>query len=313
MLALPDKGMSRSVNEHNVNLDVLCDWIEASIVFDDDELSKSYVTDILIEEQIYRNQDFAAERVSDAWAIVARRMDYLARPLGISVSGNRIIRKDEWDQFPAYAFCLALSCVELYSELPSPWGENYVEQGSLFEELAEESLEQTLQGWTVKRVGWSSSNNPIPLSDEIQGIISDLNEKEGADAGLHLTTTTKDLGLDLLAYLSFGDQQPSIPILLVQCASGSNWTSKRHTPDMDLWKKVVCFNSEPVRGFVIPFGFADNLQFRRDAAPVNGLFVERYRLLKPFRQNRYEVSGALNSQLEGWTRPRMDLLPRATQ
>lgn len=312
MLALPNLGMGRSVSKHNVNLNILCDWIEASVVFDDEQLSKSDVIDILMEEQIYASQSFASERVDDAWAVIARRMNYLSQPLGISVSGNRINRVDDWEKLPAYGFCLALSCVDFYAQLPPGWGGEHVVQGNLFEELALEAFNQTLPGWTIKRIGWSATNDPKSLSDALPTILSDLNESAGPDLELHVDKTVKDLGLDLLAFYSFEDQQASIPVLLVQCASGKNWTNKRHTPDIELWKKVISFNSQPIRAFVMPFAFADVLHFRRDAAPVNGVFIDRYRLLKAFRQNNANVTAALNLKLDNWVRPRIAELPRST-
>ncbi len=58
MLTIPGRGMSRSVNAHNVDVDVLCDWIEGSVLFQDEEdLPASDVVDVLIEAQIYENQE----------------------------------------------------------------------------------------------------------------------------------------------------------------------------------------------------------------------------------------------------------------
>lgn len=312
MLALPNKGIARSINVHNIDLNILCDWIEASVVFDETELSKSDVIDVLIEEQIYESQSFAAQIVDDAWSIISQRINYLSSPLGITVTSNRISRVEEWDQFSAYGFCLALSCVELYSGLPAPWGGNYISQGDLFEELTAESLRKTLQGWSVSRIGWSATTHTISLATALPTIISDLNELMGAEAQLHLTKTVKDLGLDLLAFYSFADRQASMPVLLVQCASGSDWIRKRKTPDIGLWStKIISCNSKPVRGFAIPFAFADPLKFRRDAAIVEGVFIDRYRLLKSFRQNNSSVSVALSTKLENWIRPHIVQLPRA--
>lgn len=311
MLRLPDNGLARSVNRHNIDLNVFCDWIEASVVFDDAELSKSDVTEILIEEQIYQNQDFAAEMIENAWAVISRRVNYLSQPLGISVDGNRINRAEDWTAFPAYGFCLALSCVKLYSRLTTLWAHNYVAQGALFEELTAESLSQTFKGWTVNRVGWSPTSNPVLLRDVLPTIVHDLNEIEAAEKDLHLTKSVKDLGLDLLVFYPFGDMQASSPVLLVQCASGKDWTRKRQTPDIVFWEnKIISFNSRPMRGFAIPFSFAEPLHFRRDAAAVNGMFVDRYRLLKSFTQNDNSVSAQLNTQLKDWTQPRVDQLPR---
>lgn len=310
MLALPDKGISYSAKKHNVDLNVLCDWIEASVVFDEEQVSRSDVIDILMEEQIYDDQNFASEIVETAWSVISRRTSYLSQPLGMGVLGNRIYRTDDWTAFSAYGFCLALSCVQLYSKLSLIWGGEYVIQGALFEELTAEAFNQTLPGWTVQRIGWSATNNPISLSNALPTMLSDLNESEGSDSALHINTSVKDMGLDLLAFYSFEDQQASIPVLLVQCASGKNWPSKRHTPDIELWKKIINFNSQPTRVFAMPFAFADALQFRREAAPVNGIFFDRYRLLQAFRKNDTNISLGLSRQLDEWVRPRIAQLPR---
>src|SRR5437762_11153301 len=114
MLALPEKGMAWSVNKHNVDLNVLCDWIEASVVLRDSQLSKSDVVKELLQQEVYEKQSFAKEVVDTAWSVIGSRVAHLGGPLGITVAGNRIARKENWDSFPAYSFCLTLSCAPFY-------------------------------------------------------------------------------------------------------------------------------------------------------------------------------------------------------
>ena len=66
MLELPSNGFQVSVNEHNVRLGILVDWIEGCITFSDDVLSQGDVIDVLCENSIYREQDYAAEMVGNA-------------------------------------------------------------------------------------------------------------------------------------------------------------------------------------------------------------------------------------------------------
>lgn len=301
--------MSRSINEHNVDFNILCDWIEASVVFDREELSKSDVIDALLGNQVYDKQDYAAEIVGTAWDVISRRVEYLSNPLGIVVSSDRIERGREWSQFPAYSFCLVLSCAEFYPDLAQALGNNYVVQGELFEKLAEESFIQALGGWTIRRVGWSPSN-PVRLRGVINSIISELNEVASSEIDLHVDNNANELGLDLLVYRPFGDNQASFPVLMVQCASGKNWKSKRHTPDLNIWGKVISFTSAPARGFVVPYAFADEINFRKLATPVNGVFLDRYRLLGAFNHNQAEVSEDLNNQLLAWITPQLDVIPK---
>jgi hypothetical protein len=304
--------MARSVNEHNVNRNVLCDWIEASAVFDDEQLSKSDVVDMLMEHEIYAKQDFAAEVVDQAWAVVSRRIAYLNSPLGLEVVGKRIARKTEWTEFPAYGFCLVLSSALLYPDwAQEQWG-TASKRGDLFEELAKESFATSLSGWTVRRIGWSPKN-PVKLRGAIASIVSDLNEVAGSELELHVDENANELGLDLLAYYSYGDIHASMPVLLVQCASGGDWLKKRKTPDLELWNKIVSFNSNPVRGFAMPFAYAEPNEFRKDTMSVNGVFLDRNRLLGAFRRNSSQVSDALDKKLVKWIKPLLTTMPRDNQ
>ena len=308
MLGLPENGLSRSVKQHNVDLNVLCDWVEASAVFDDNQISKADVVKALIQHEIYVKQDFASEIVDQAWSVVASRAKYLDSPLGIEVSKNRIVRKVDWETFPAYGFCLTLSCVHLYPSWANMWGAASI-RGELFEELAQESLSKTLGGWTVRRVGWSPGH-PKKLRAAIASIISDLNEVAGSELELHVDKHANELGLDLLAYYSYGDAHASIPVLLVQCASGGDWQSKRKTPDLELWSTIVSFNSRPVRGFAMPFAYADASEFRKDTRSVDGVFVDRNRLLGAFHRTSSQVSAELNTKLIKWLTPLITTVPK---
>ena len=77
MLAMPSVGFGRSVHEHNVELDVLCDWIEASVLFGAHSLSEPEVVDVLCENFIYAKQDMASQMVSMAWSELRKRQTLL--------------------------------------------------------------------------------------------------------------------------------------------------------------------------------------------------------------------------------------------
>ena len=80
MLPIPDSGMHRSINKHRIKFDFLCDWIEGSILFDanEDEFSIRDVVDVLIDESIYEESDFAMEIVLDAWQELESRLKWIA-------------------------------------------------------------------------------------------------------------------------------------------------------------------------------------------------------------------------------------------
>ena len=311
MLALPEVGVSaRSVNNHNNKLNALCDWVEASLLFGTSELSRSEVVDVLLENQLYESQDLAHERVEQVWSVIAERSRYLQSPLGMQVVGNRITKTQPWTRFPAYGFCMALALSELYPTWAKGWDTPASTQGAIFEELTEHSFARTLVGWHVERIGWTPGI-PTKLRTVLPGLIAKLNERDGAEIDLHVDANTNELGLDVLAFCSYDDLHASIPVLLIQCASGKNWVTKRQTPDFSIWTKVISFNSQPVRGFAIPFAFADQLEFRKEATSVSGVFMDRNRLLGAFRRRPGTMPVGLNRKLSAWTRAQVRTLPGA--
>lgn len=300
--------MGRSVDVHNIKRDILCDWIEASIVFQVRQISRSDVVDALVDNEVYEHQDLAHEIVEEAWNVLRARAEYLKNPLGIKVEIDRITRDEEWTQFPAYGFCLALACAEVYPNWARTWSSTASTYGDYFEDLAAASFSANFSGWTVKKVGWSPTNK-LKLKATIHGLIEDLNEREGADLDLHVTDSANELGLDLLAYHSYGDVHSSFPVMLIQCASGKNWSKKRHTPDINLWKSIVAFNSHPIRGMAMPFAFAEQDEFRRMTKSVDGIFVDRNRLLGAFPRKAGSVPAALNKKLMNWTKKQLANIP----
>ncbi len=308
MLAVPETGMGWSVDAHNVDRGKLCDWIEASIVFDSPRITKNDVVDALIENNIYESQDKASEIVTEAWATVSTRVRQLGFPFGIKVEAERMTRERAWDNFPAYSFCLTLACAELFPSWAAKWKGGHNEQGEIFEEITAESLKGLLAGWKIRRVGWSSTSK-IKLKDAIDGIIGEINEVAGSELDLHVDSSANELGLDVLAYYPFSDNSAAIPLILFQCASGKNWVDKRHTPDLAIWEAVVSFCSKPVKGFAMPYAFASAADFRKQSRPVGGMFMDRNRLLQSFEGSGDRLPQPLNQRIRDWAAPKLQLLP----
>src|SRR5262249_50628589 len=109
MLSPPSTGFALSVSVHNVQLDAMAEWLEGCITFIDPEVSKSDVKDILLEESHYRSQDFAQERIDDAWVELTRRNKCLGPVATFSVESKRLTRRLKWQDSPAYSFCLMLA------------------------------------------------------------------------------------------------------------------------------------------------------------------------------------------------------------
>ena len=307
MLELPTVGIARSVNEHNVELSVFCDWLEGSVLFEDDEeLSASQVVDLLCDSGVYKEQDFAWEMVSNAWRELKRRGDYLGIGSPLEIGKLRLKRLGEWRNFSAYSFCIILSYAKWYPKWAGGFGADFTKQGELFEALTKESLNALFPGWEIHSTGWTRTHTS-KLGQVVREIAAQLGEPLG-EVGLWVDEKKHEAGLDLLCYRPFPDGRVGVPVILLQCASGMHWDGKLHTPRLEIWNKLVSFASEPKKGFAMPYSVSDS-EFRRSCTLVNGVFLDRYRLLSPSRVNRDWISAELKTGLVDWLEPRIASLP----
>ncbi len=309
MLQLPKEGFNVSVGAHNTRLDALTEWLEGSIAFASDQFSYSDVVDALIEGNVYRDQNFAGERVVQAWEELRRRQKCLGPAAPYDVERQRLKRVAEWTATPAYSFCLALALQVPYRKLVSKkFGADYTEQGELFERLTAESLAKL--GWHVHSTGWSRTAVKS-IKDKVDQIAQHVGEPTLAGAVERWTkASAKDAGLDVVCSLPFGDGWGGRPLCLVQCASGEDWYRKLHTPSLARWGKLIDFTTSPSRGLSMPF--APLKEDFRHAALNDGLILllDRHRLLAPsYRGDDDWLSADLAKSLNKWTGKRIKVFP----
>ena len=313
MLTKPTKGISRSVHAHNVDLDVFCDWIEGSLLFQDEpELSAPGIIDFLIEGQIYVHlyvhQEFAWQILENSWTELRRRQRLLGTGYPLNVDDRRLQRTGEWRDFAPLSFCLILSYAKWYKEWVRQFGKNFNEQGELFERLSKESLERLIPGWAVHETGWARSHTRA-LAQVVAEVTRILDERTGSAEGW-TKKLAKDAGLDLECYRPFQDARPGLPVYFFQCASGGDWDGKLHTPHLRIWDKLVDFAASPKKAFVTPFSWR-NPSLRINCNHVDGFVLDRFRILKPGLEVRNWISEDLRTRLIQWLEPRVARLPWA--
>lgn len=311
MLAIPERGFARSVEVHNTNLDVLADWIEASLLFPEEtEISSVQVVDLLSEAQIYERQAFAWERVDDAWTELRRRQECLGDSSPFAIEPIRLTRRTAWRDTPAYSFCLILSLAKWYPTWAKRFGRDYTEQGELFELVTRASLESLFIGWRFHLTGWTRTR-----ANKLGAVVREIAALLGETIGKIERWTrpgANEAGLDLLCYRPFSDARVGVPVYLVQCASGGDWESKLHTPRLEIWQRLVEFAATPRKAFATPFAFLDE-DFIRNCALVDGLLIDRCRLLSAGRENPDWIAPELRARLLAWLEPRIAQLPLADE
>jgi hypothetical protein len=305
MLSLPSAGFARSVNSHNVDLEICCDWLEACALFDQGAVTRAEIADFLHDSEIYPSQDFAWEFLSNVWDYLTKRSLVFGKGYPLRLLQKRLEKAGDWKDYPAYSFCLVLSLAECFPTWANLFGNDYTEQGELFEALTTESISRSLLGWKVHATGWTRKK-PSQLAQVVGGVAALLNEKVG-DLAWWTSPNAHEEGLDLLCFRSFVDERVGLPAYLFQCASGRNWKEKRKTPDMAIWRKAIIFATDPKKAFAIPFALSDK-DFRTSCAAVEGLLLDRCRLLYPGHSQSAWVSKGLTMKLVKWIRPRIKRL-----
>jgi len=150
-------------------------------------------------------------------------------------------------------------------------------------------------------------------TEKLEAVVTTIAELLGearGDVGTWTKDSAKDAGLDILCYRSFPDQRGGRPVFLVQCASGGDWESKLKTPDLEVWEKLISFVYRPKRAFSTPFALPER-DYKMHCNKVNGLLLDRHRLLAPGHASTNWLSGGLARKLNEWTHARIGSLPAA--
>ena len=303
MLGLPTSGFARSVTKDNVSLDILCDWIESSLLFLDYSISRREIVDVLCEHGIYADQDLALTKLEDAWAVIKWRIRTLGKSTPINVSRNRLeLVVESWREAPAHSFCLLLSMPVLYKNWSTQFMNDYSVQGELFEHLCKESIESKFSDWSVSLTGWSK-NKPESLPSVVESVAKLINEPIG-NLDLWSDGNEKEAGLDLICLKEFGDSRPGLPTFFFQCASGINWKEKLKAPDLSIWRRFINFSVQelPRKGFTLPYALSEK-KFLHTANRIEGLLLDRYRLIAMPESPPNWVSSGLHEKLTKWCEP----------
>ena len=307
MLKLPCRGFSISVAKHNVSCEVACDWLEGSLLFSgSSEISKSDVVDIMLEEQIYQGQDFAYEMATNIWNELIKRHQAIGRQSPFIFKQKHISFASSWENFIGLSFPVYLSLRSLYPSWSNKFTGSYSEQGALFERFTKDAFISLFPGWKSELIGWSP-NSPRNISEVATSVAGHLGESTG-NIEKWTSKDLKDAGLDLLCFRPFNDSKASFPSFLLQCASGDNWDEKLHTPDLKVWRKLVDFSVEPKKGFAFPFCLSDQ-DYRRRSVIVDGLFLDRYRLLPNADEPDSWISCELKRDITDWISRNVDDIP----
>ncbi len=215
------------------------------------------------------------------WRGLQERRRVLGDAYPFAVSTRELTRADDvksWQARPAQAALLLADLSKDYSKAKLPKASRF---RRLFETIVQSSFRSLFRGASI-RFG-------VPADpDWPKGItkIADRLEELGDRLSLavnpceeDIECTDQDLGLDVLARLSFGDENPGTLYILAQCATGVEWRKeKKGEPSLELWSRLLSWDAIRVRAIAVPYRVSDSKDLRRTAAFFDAIVVDRLRL-----------------------------------
>lgn len=226
----------------------LADWLELSAI-----LSPDHNTSRGDLESVLRRYSFAElynsvaieEKIIGVFDELDQRLNASleAYPYELSNRGVLQLKSDNWQNFPAYIFCLCLSY----------FGTDHNEPRKLFEHVSCLAAKSYLQGSAVG-FGFPRTELPSSFPEAVTEICKLIGEGETYRDQPSLKS--KDDTLDLVAWKDFSDRWPSKLLMCGQCASGWNWEGKlgelQPRAFWDNWIQDPHVSLEPLRSFFIP-------------------------------------------------------------
>jgi hypothetical protein len=195
MLSHP-RDFLRSIQGHNNDNSLFLDWLESTSLFLEEELSQTDIVDHLVEEQFYEDQSVASEFVSSEWSSLKQRLSWLGSYSPISFKDRWVVRQLDWKEVPAHSYCLVVSFGPKCYGWSNEFGQDYTEQGLLFELITKAAMEARFSGWRFLHTGWAR-DKASRLSAIVGDLISAIDEREG-NLDDYLSRGAKDAGVDLV-------------------------------------------------------------------------------------------------------------------
>ncbi len=194
----------------------------------------------------------------------------------------RVVSDAPWQDAAPYAFCLALSLSKAYPAWWQAFGHDFGPQGKLFEDLTAEAVAATFTGWEVHQTGWSATepNHIATVVRNVAELIGEVTERSGG--GQRNAQRKRDSTCFALsrsqtiarASRSCCSSAPAAKIGSLSSISPSFASGTRSSLSRSILKKALA----------MPFALDAN-DFRNHANIVNGLLLDRDRLLAPGRAN----------------------------
>ncbi|MCK5564164.1 MAG: hypothetical protein KAJ07_02870 [Planctomycetes bacterium] len=261
----------------------VADWLELYVICESEALSKSEIASHVSTG----GRDLDESEIDSILSELEFRGKLYGSFSPFEIKNNRIEPKVAWKEYPEYTMCLVYS---------SQGVKDVTDGGTkLFERLSSEALKSYLNGKSIV-MGFPNSLN---LKEQIIELSQKSNEYLGEREPL---STDNDRGVDVIGWKPFGDMRNNQLIVLLQCAAGTHWRTKKQIP-LKSWIEFIRWGLTPVPGIAIP-QIASLNNWNNIVDEYNFVF-DRARITRCLDKFVFEDAG-LSKEITAWCESKLD-------
>ncbi len=252
------------------------EWLELNLLIRGRALSKAEITNI---------SDDASEEDVDSWiSELERREKQFYEPL-YSIANNRISPLKNWSDIPEYFLCLYYAF----------YGANDYSGGTkLFENISANVLKNFINGDTYT-LGFPENKRFNDYLDEIA--LNCFEERNMPAQGIY-----KDDGVDVVGYKTFNDGRGASLYILLQCAAGKHWASKKPI-NLNRWTNYILWYSENIIQSISTVEYVEQKNWSKHSSTY-GMLIDRSRIYNFLYKE--EVDYALREKVIRWCKTKID-------
>jgi hypothetical protein len=246
------------------------EWLELNLLKNSRPLSKS---------QIVSLTDGVDEQIIDSWLSKLEWRVPLYKKTLYKIENNKISPNYSWEDVPEYFLCLYYAY----------YGANDYSGGTnLFERISGQALKNYING-EIFTLGFPVT---MGFNDNLDEISKFCFESRGTRAN----STYKDDGVDVVGYKLFNDNRSSNLYVLLQCAAGKHWTTKKPII-MNRWDKYVLWYRENIIQSISTVDYVENDKWDKHASTF-GMLIDRLRIYNFLYEK--EVDPILRKEVISW-------------
>jgi hypothetical protein len=188
------------------------EWLELNLLKNNRPISKSTILTILSDND---------EETVDSWiSELDLRNSMLSSPY-YEIVGNVITPLISWQDCPEYYLCLHFAHYGASKDFVGT---------KLFERISAIAIKNYIGG-EVFTLGFPNAGN-------LNTFLDDIALKCFEQRGRAANSDYKDDGVDVICYKNFNDSRSSNLYILLQCAAGVHWKTKK-TIELDRWTQYI--------------------------------------------------------------------------